>query len=452
MRQHIIRAFIIISLILAVGGVCFSQTPTVANFTSSAAVISDSGVQIYPHMAPVVTEVCVVVGAGCSPGTVTIGDVLIAFAYRNGSTTAPTNATGWTSILTGTGANTQNRRVSCMVATTTTPATPTFTNATDTIILKVKYGTSSAVATAGCNTSAVGGTVTTNTNSGATATYGTISAFTNGDKSSYAVMCAGSTSATSQTAPSGTALITGATVGSAPMASCFITTSQVASWTSATGAVSPNSASVEAGIEILGAGVIESRMTRPTKLGNTLICGVSYPVKSTVIKPILSDNGGDTFTNEFAWDDGNNTQSTWVASNIAANSTKVTIAFADPVNSAGFFSQCTQADNISTSSPLDGNPSGGGAATGTTLSTNGSCFHSIVGVCQNGLSTSSDGDYIWTWAINNGNCSAQVPTVDNFTPGGSGVLLSHDPTTKQAVETQIQSTHGTLTPSMTQDM
>lgn len=431
---------------------CFAQTPTVINFDSAGAVISDSGVPIFPKGAlstPV--KMCVAVGTNCATGTLTVGHTYYPWAYRSGSTTAPGAFSGVTNttLNAAAGGNAQSQRAACWVATTTSTVTPTSANATDMGVFDL--GVTASGATSNCNTTGFGSVKLTTGASGANASYGTIPSFSVQDSTSFVLFGGGAPSATSMTAPSGTTLITGGSVGSAPMISVYGSNNALNSWSATNGAISPNSTWLTFGTEVIAPGLIENRLVRKTVSGNAIACMVSYSVKSPVITPVVTDDGSNTYTNPFAWDDGNNVMSIWIALNVAANTTKVTFTFNDPVNSSGFFSNCIQLDNVATSSAVDGNPAGGGAATGTTLQADGSCFHAIVGVCQNGLSTSSDGDIVISWGVNNGDCSAAgPPNYDQFSSAGSGVLLSHDPTTKMAVETQIQTTHGVLTPSMTQ--
>lgn len=67
-----------------------------------------------------------------------VGDVFIAFASRDGSSTAPTlSSAGWTNITSG-GANTLGYRIAWKVAVTTNETAGTFTNATSVMIAHVR--------------------------------------------------------------------------------------------------------------------------------------------------------------------------------------------------------------------------------------------------------------------------------------------------------------------------
>lgn len=65
------------------------------------------------------------------------GDLILAFAYRDGSNTLPTLPTGqnWTSLQAPTGANTNSHRLVAKIATSSSEATGTFTSATTLIVL-----------------------------------------------------------------------------------------------------------------------------------------------------------------------------------------------------------------------------------------------------------------------------------------------------------------------------
>lgn len=63
-----------------------------------------------------------------------VGDIAIVFAYRDGSNTPPTLATGWTTILGATGANTNSARSGSRVLQSGDTTTGTWTNATSVIV------------------------------------------------------------------------------------------------------------------------------------------------------------------------------------------------------------------------------------------------------------------------------------------------------------------------------
>ena len=62
-----------------------------------------------------------------------VGDLLVVFAYRDGSNTTPTLASGWTNIQ-GSGSNTNSARMGWKIAASTGETTGTWTNATSTIV------------------------------------------------------------------------------------------------------------------------------------------------------------------------------------------------------------------------------------------------------------------------------------------------------------------------------
>ena len=68
------------------------------------------------------------------------GDLIVAFAYRDGSNTVPTIPTGqnWTTVFNTTGANTNSHVIVAKKATSSSETTGTFTNATSFIVVVIK--------------------------------------------------------------------------------------------------------------------------------------------------------------------------------------------------------------------------------------------------------------------------------------------------------------------------
>lgn len=96
------------------------------------------------------------------------GDLIIAFAFRSGNTTAPTMPAGWTN-LSNAGANASSGRVAYRVATGPGTLTGTFTNASRVIFLIYRNA-------------AISTTVATATGSSTSVTYGANSAFADGGR------------------------------------------------------------------------------------------------------------------------------------------------------------------------------------------------------------------------------------------------------------------------------
>ncbi len=180
---------------------------------------------------------CTAVAATCTSGAPAVGDLLIFYAYRSGSTTAPTTPTGWTRIDSGVGANTNAQAVFCLVAPSTSTVSPSATNATDVVLIafrgtaaqdtlhckQVGIGTGSAIGGASSNSIA----------------YNTIT-MVRTNTSSWVVGCAGHRTASDvSTAPAGMTNISSAGVG--PMAACHSTNGAVASWGTASVTVNQTS-------------------------------------------------------------------------------------------------------------------------------------------------------------------------------------------------------------------
>ncbi|HEU4715939.1 MAG TPA: hypothetical protein VFS14_03865, partial [Candidatus Saccharimonadales bacterium] len=113
-----------------------------------------------------------------------LGDLIIAFAYRDGNTTAPSLPAGWTNIN-NSGANTNSARLAYKFALSNAETTGTWTNATG-IVVQVYRGTG------GVGASAVGGA------SSGTITYPALT-LQNTDNTSWVARFAGHRTATNMT-------------------------------------------------------------------------------------------------------------------------------------------------------------------------------------------------------------------------------------------------------------
>src|ERR1019366_7278321 len=116
---------------------------------------------------------CNAVATNCTPSNGITGDLLVGFARRLGSATAPSLPTNWTSITTGTiGSSTTEiaYRVACRVMPAGAPAAVTFTNAADVDILV--YRGAGIFGTRSCG--AVGTPVKNGATSTTTYTYGAL--------------------------------------------------------------------------------------------------------------------------------------------------------------------------------------------------------------------------------------------------------------------------------------
>jgi len=141
-----------------------------------------------------VTDNCTGTTSCSLVGTHAATDLVFVFAFRAGSTTAPTNGSGMTSIQTGNSATGASRswRYSCEIAGTTgTVAVPAFTNATN--IAAISVSGSGATTTGNCRTAGVGSLGTPNSVSSATATFSALSASGSPAATSTMLLLMGST-------------------------------------------------------------------------------------------------------------------------------------------------------------------------------------------------------------------------------------------------------------------
>ena len=93
----------------------------------------------------------------CTPPAHLTGDIFLAFATRNGSATAPTNPSGWTSVTTvtiaGAGSADSAVRLSCKITTSGSDTATGFTNSSNLIVLV--YRGQAAGLTAACTNGGV---------------------------------------------------------------------------------------------------------------------------------------------------------------------------------------------------------------------------------------------------------------------------------------------------------
>lgn len=168
------------------------------------------------------------------------GDIIIAWAYRSANATAPSAASGWTTIGTA-GGSTNSYRCSYIFCTSSAAVTPTFTNA-DRLVL-VRYsgvygiGASSFAAIASSNSMS----------------YPALTLI-QGSSTDWVVGVGAHRTATDvNTAPTGMSTITSGSAGSGPMACVFDTNGTVSSWSAQTVTVNATSGRCSGTIELLGA-------------------------------------------------------------------------------------------------------------------------------------------------------------------------------------------------------
>ncbi len=122
------------------------------------------------------TGSCSAAVTSCTFSATATGDLKIVFAYRSGSTTAPTLPAGWTSIATGSVGffgTTGAFRIGCNVsASGADTATGAWTNASG--VVGISYAGTAVDTTANCNTTGIGATATSSAQTSTTVTYPTI--------------------------------------------------------------------------------------------------------------------------------------------------------------------------------------------------------------------------------------------------------------------------------------
>jgi hypothetical protein len=168
-----------------------------------------------------------------------------------------------------------------------------------------------------------------------------------------------------------------------------------------------------------------------SKAGNCIIVGVQWNVSMSATVTI-SDDQGNSYSNPINTNDGNQDYAIFYALNVAAGTKLITLTFTAPLGS-NVSAVISEFYNVVTSSALDGSSSAG-AGTGTAMA-------------AGSFSTGTDGDLIWNYAFNDGNSSG---TLDSFSPQSGFSLLSADDTSWQAVQYEVQTSHGSINPTITQ--
>ena len=124
--------------------------------------------------------------SSCTASNLT-GDLEIAYAGRNSSATAPSNASGWTNVgtktINGTSSNDSGVRMSCRVTTSDNQASGTFTNASS-LVIHV-YRNQAAGTTATCASAILGTPSFFASTVNTTSTTETFNSVTNGDAASW---------------------------------------------------------------------------------------------------------------------------------------------------------------------------------------------------------------------------------------------------------------------------
>lgn len=208
------------------------STPTQTASTSTQRFPSIYGVAVrVGSAAPEVPTGITYVGSATGTNTATMpahqaGDLLMAFSYRDGNTTAPTLASGWLNVTTTSG-STNSARLALKMAASSSETVGTFTNATSTIV---------AVYRGVHPTEPLGGAGTV-TGSSTTISYPAISPAISGS-TSWVIGAAGhrSTNVAIETAPSGMTNRTSVS-DATDEAAWHDTNGGVSSWTATTASV-----------------------------------------------------------------------------------------------------------------------------------------------------------------------------------------------------------------------
>lgn len=159
-------------------------------------------------MAYTATDSCTGTTSCSLAGTHAATDIVIVWAYRAASATAPTLGSGFTNITNGSSATGANRswRAGCIIAGTTgSISSQTWTNATNVVAFTIS-GTG-ATTTGNCATNGIGTIGTANNVSSATATYSALTMSASPTATSIPLLVMGSSTSGNTCTPTGATVI-----------------------------------------------------------------------------------------------------------------------------------------------------------------------------------------------------------------------------------------------------
>jgi hypothetical protein len=216
------------------------------------------------HATLTFVDKCSAATSSCTVPAHQVGDLFIAAAGRDGSTSAPSLPAGWTQVSNlsiGSGGTSSAVRITCKVATTNAETATGFTNAgTLTVLI---YRGQDAGLTAVCASGILGTPVTFTSTATTTVTY---SAVTNRDANSWNVGIGFSSAASNMsTAPSGMTNRTSA--GTGPMLGAHDTNGGVSSWSSTNVTANTSGRVITAVVEIKAPGAAGAVVPKMTLLG-----------------------------------------------------------------------------------------------------------------------------------------------------------------------------------------
>lgn len=384
-------------------------------------------------------------------------DLKVIFAYRSGSTTAPSLPAGWTTISTGstaTGGTTGSFRIGCNVSSSSSDTgSGTWTNATN--IAGASYSGTAVNATGNCNISGIGTTGTSNAKTSTTASYGAI---TLQDSNSWVIGFLGD-SAASLCTPSGMTNVTSS--GDADISD---TNANVASWSTTTCSVSSStwmtalvevlnppgtpqvvqwtaSSNTKSGTRSTANTTLHLRLPNGTQSGNAIVVGFQCDNAQTPAITV-TDDGSNNYTQGIDFTDTTNSQRLiiYFAPNVASNTRQIDIKFSQGINSVVSISAAAaEVTNIvRTSSAVD--VSAGNQATSATI-TSGS------------ITPNASGEFFFHYSAQytgtSGSSSGHTITVGSQS-NITWVLRSADTSDAQALQTGVYSSVAAINPTLTQ--
>lgn len=327
---------------------------------------------------------CSAATTSCTLSAVNTGDLVVVWAFRSGSTTAPSLPASNTSIATvatSSGGTTGSVRIYCRKASSgSDTGTGTATNASG--IAAAAYSGTSVNATADCPATAVGGRVGNNAKTSTTMSYNGITMNLNDSTSWIVAGGANSVAATTPCTPSGGFLTAIATGGTGPAATIFDSNAVASSYSTGTCTITsttwltyvieitsanPSGYSMPQSQTKTGSGGSIASNAMGSALTNPSHIVVSLTYTSAGLTTTCTDTAGNTYTDSGQGDALFNSSAYAAQMQFASNNhtTASNVVTCTNTGAPGFIRQSVlEFTGVATSSPKDASNENANASSG----------------------------------------------------------------------------------------
>jgi hypothetical protein len=387
------------------------------------------------------TGQCSATATSCTLSAVTSGDLVVIFAFRSGSTTAPSAdssgdaSTTITSTATAASGTVASFRTSCHKASSGADTTSgTYTNAT--AVVAIAFSGTAVGTTGNCNTTGIGGTSTTNAKTSTTASYNTVT-MSWADSTSWVAGFLGGTGSSTCT-PSG--MTSESAIGTVRGSD---SEGVLNSWATTTCAVSSETW-MSAVVEIIAAGGpydaaqtptlvqhvstgVDTRCCRTSPAPATVSLQVAFPQAtlagnflviavqvgdSVNVSSVTDDHSNQWHGASTTCDDGTSKDrlQLWYANNAAAGTVQVTVSFSG--NNTFIGADLSEFYNVAAHIPLD---------VSTQL-----CSDATSPYQPGSMTTTAAHDLIWLMGTSFGGGAGTLSAITAGTAGSGFTKLASD--------------------------